>query len=88
MIKKGEKLFDYMESVFLGEKFINRGYFDSSKINDFLALQAREPSADLANMLWSVMIFELWHRNVDDMNSSMEYNKAPYMHQVQLSLDP
>lgn len=88
MIKKGEKLFDYMESVFLGQDFVNRGYFNSNKISDLLALQAREPSADLANMLWSVMIFELWHRNVDDMNSSMEYNKASYMHQAQLTLDP
>lgn len=77
MIKKGTKLFDFMAYVFTDRVFRERGYFDPDHIMEFLEQQSESPRADVANMLWSVMAFELWHRHIDDLNSELQNNNTP-----------
>ena len=71
MIKKDTKLFDFMASVFKERVFKERGYFDAEHIMGFLEEQAKTPNADVANMLWSVMVFELWHEHIDQINAEI-----------------
>jgi asparagine synthase (glutamine-hydrolysing) len=72
MIKPDTALFDFMSSVFDERIFRERGYFDPQTINRFMQQQATNPREDIANMLWSVMSFELWHRHVDQVNMGIK----------------
>lgn len=54
-----------MQSVFSDRRFRKRGFFDADKVLGYCKLQAETPRDDVANMLWSAMAFELWHRHID-----------------------
>ena len=74
MISRGTKLFDFISSVFEDRAFRERGYFDHKTMTDYLRRQADNPRDDVANMLWSVMSIELWHRQVENVNASLYSN--------------
>ncbi len=71
MIQKETALYEFMSSIFSDRSFQERGYFNSSAILENLNQQAQNPREDIANMLWSVMAFELWQRRVDEINSGI-----------------
>ena len=68
MIRADSKLFEFMQSVFSDRRFRERGFFDADKVLGYCKLQAATPRDDVANMLWSAMSFELWHRHIDAVN--------------------
>lgn len=72
MISRGTKLFDFMSGVFDDQDFRKRGYFEYKTMIRYLEQQADTPRDDVANMLWSAMAIELWHRNVERINRELE----------------
>lgn len=72
MIRADSKLFEFMHSVFSDRRFRERGFFDADKVLGYCKLQAISPRDDVANMLWSAMSFELWHRHIDAINLKVD----------------
>ncbi|PIR11342.1 MAG: asparagine synthase (glutamine-hydrolyzing) [Gammaproteobacteria bacterium CG11_big_fil_rev_8_21_14_0_20_46_22] len=65
MMKPGFVLFDIMQSTLTSQVFGNRGLFNQASIMKLIKDQVRHESADTANMLWSVMVLELWFQKIN-----------------------
>ncbi|MBR2118600.1 MAG: hypothetical protein IJ935_07995 [Afipia sp.] len=72
VIQADSKFFEFMQSVFSDRRFRERGFFDAAKVLGYCKSQAVTPRDDVANMLWSVMSFELWHRHIDAVNLALD----------------
>ncbi|MEQ1717643.1 MAG: asparagine synthase-related protein [Hyphomicrobium sp.] len=72
MIRADSKLFEFMQSVFSDRRFRDHGFFDAEKVLGYCKLQTASPRDDVANMLWSAMSFELWHRHIDAVNLTLD----------------
>ncbi len=88
MIRADSKLFEFMQCVFSDRRFRERGFFDAAKVLGYCKLQAETPRDDVANMLWSVMSFELWHRHIDAVNLTVDPRRSllpqPIVHRKKL----
>jgi asparagine synthase (glutamine-hydrolysing) len=62
MIHAGSKLHDYMMSVFSDQVFRNREHFNHDKILKYCTNYVKKPDNNIANMLWSVLQYEVWNR--------------------------
>lgn len=66
MLKKGHVLFEIMNETLNSYSFKSRGIFDYQKISLLIDRQLKNPSGEIANLLWSVMVLELWLQNVNN----------------------
>ncbi len=60
MLKKGFVLFDILHDTLRSQSFRNRGLFNEAIVTKLLQRQMVEDNLAVANMLWSLMILELW----------------------------
>jgi asparagine synthase (glutamine-hydrolysing) len=67
MIRRGEALHDLIGDTLLGPGFRCAAYFDRAAISDLFTLQTESPSGYAAEVLWSVLMLELW-LSVRDLN--------------------
>ncbi len=70
MLRKGFVLFDIMHDTLHSMSFVSRNIFNLDKIEKLISKQVDEPSNDIANFLWSVMVLELWLQN-NNINYSL-----------------
>lgn len=60
MLKKGHILFEIMNDTLKSSSFINRPYFNYREVNKIIDEQTSKASNELSNVLWTIMILELW----------------------------
>ncbi|WP_436500486.1 asparagine synthase (glutamine-hydrolyzing) [Actinokineospora sp. HUAS TT18] len=60
MIRPGEALHDLIGDVLLSSAFRCKDYFDQRKLRELFQLQTDNPSGHAAEVLWSVLMLELW----------------------------
>ncbi|HVK21133.1 MAG TPA: asparagine synthase (glutamine-hydrolyzing) [Actinokineospora sp.] len=60
MIRPGEALHDLIGDVLLASTFRCKDYFDQRKLRELFQLQTDQPSGHAAEVLWSVLMLELW----------------------------
>lgn len=60
MLKRGHVLFEMLMDTISSTSFISRNIFNLKQIHSLIQLQLQSPSAQYAEVLWTVMIFELW----------------------------
>ncbi len=60
MLKKGHVLFDILIDTLQSKTFYDRGFFNKEAVTSLIAIQESKPNPSSANMLWSLMILELW----------------------------
>jgi len=65
MLNKKHILFQVLNDTLTSQSFINRGFFDYSAIKKLITQQMNEPNNQIADILWSVMILELWLKKTD-----------------------
>lgn len=72
MLKKGHILFDILYETLTSKKFIARGFFCNKNIHHLIKKQLSHPAEDVANMLWSLLILELW---LQQLNSNLSFHQ-------------
>jgi asparagine synthase (glutamine-hydrolysing) len=60
MLSRQHILFDILNDTLSSQAFRNRGFFNYKIIQTLMKEQFKNPNNDTANLLWSVMILELW----------------------------
>lgn len=66
MIKRGEKLYDYINDTLMSSNTAIIDLFNKKFIEELFIAHEKSPSPIAANTLWSLMIMERWmkHRNL------------------------
>ena len=65
MLQKGFILFDILYDTLSSKLFLSRGFFNNDEVKLLIDKQLNNPTADIADFLWSVMILELWLQHID-----------------------
>ncbi len=60
MLRKGFILFDILYETLNSQPFLARGIFDYAQIKKMIQQQCEAPSNHTADLLWSIMMLELW----------------------------
>lgn len=60
MIRPGEALHELIGDTLLGPDFRCAAYFDQTALRELFELQTENPSGHAAEVLWSVLMLELW----------------------------
>jgi asparagine synthase (glutamine-hydrolysing) len=60
MLRAGKPLFDFVADVVLSASSKQRGILQSDRVADLVDRQRIEPSVEIAMVLWSLMILEIW----------------------------
>jgi asparagine synthase (glutamine-hydrolysing) len=60
MLQVGEPLFDFVADAVLSASSKQRGILQTDKVADLVDKQRAEPSIEIAMVLWSLMILEIW----------------------------
>ncbi|MES2204030.1 MAG: asparagine synthase (glutamine-hydrolyzing) [Pseudomonadota bacterium] len=66
MLNEKHILFQIMHDTLTSQSFINRGFFDHTVIQKLMSRQIKEPNNQVADILWSVMILEMWLKKSDN----------------------
>ncbi len=64
-LRKGFILFDILYDTLNSKSFLSRGFFNYNEVKLLIDRQLSNPTADIANLLWSMMILELWLQCID-----------------------
>ncbi len=67
MLNKKHVLFQILNDTLTSQTFINRGIFNSNKIKKLISKQINNPSNQVADALWSIMVLELWLKNTESI---------------------
>jgi asparagine synthase (glutamine-hydrolysing) len=60
MLNSRHVLLEILCDTLNSQSFINRGYFNHTVVKDLIREQVNRPNNQTADMLWSLMILELW----------------------------
>lgn len=60
MLKKGHILFEILNDTLHSDSFKSRGLFNQNKIDKLIDRQVKNSHSNAADLLWSVMVLELW----------------------------
>lgn len=65
MLKKGFILYDILYETLTSQAFLSRGLFNQMQIRALIDQHSNAPTSYTSNLLWSIMILELWLQHVD-----------------------
>lgn len=65
MLKKGHVLFEILCATLNSAAFLSRGIFNKKQIDFFIKQQLTAPNGNIADLLWSIMILELWLQRIN-----------------------
>lgn len=72
MFKKGHVLFDILYETLNSTSFSSRNFFNQKEINSLIEKQLKTPCSNTSDVLWSIMILELWLQHMDLSSNSLD----------------